>query len=147
MPQRTETQSSLVVTPGAGGAVQAVAVLTPAYDGDPAVVAWQRAIDFQPGCLRVTDSFTLGADTQAIFQVNTPVRPVISGQTAQAGDLSVRVLSPAGASLSALDWTTQSGPDETYYRGWRLDVSGGSSGYLVELCTGYTVFSDGFEDS
>ena len=146
VPQRTGTVSSLVVTPGAGGAVQAVANLTPAYAGDVAVGSWQRAIDFQSGCLRVTDSLVLGPSTQAIFQVNTPVRPIISGQTAQAGDLTIRVIEPAAAVLGALDWTTRSGIDETYHRGWRLDVSGGTTGYEVELCTGNTVFSDGFED-
>lgn len=145
MPQREGTESTLTVTPGAGGAVQAVANLTPACDGDPSVLSWQRTIDFQSRRLIVSDRFTPGPDTAAIFQINTPVAPVISGQTARAGDLAIRVLSPPNASLSALDWTTRSGADETYYRGWRLDIAGGGTGYVVDLGTGDLVFGDGFE--
>ncbi|MCB1572221.1 MAG: hypothetical protein KDI72_14580, partial [Xanthomonadales bacterium] len=70
----------------------------------------------------------------AVFQVNVPVQPVINGNEAIAGALRLRVLAPAGASLSALDWTTRSEPGgETFNSGWRIDVSGGSSEYRVEL--------------
>jgi len=145
VPQREGTLSTMTVTPGAGGSVHAVADLTPAYDGDPAVQSWQRTLDFAERTLTLSDSFALGSGTQAVFQVNTPVQPVISGNTATAGALKIRVISPAGAILTALDWTTQSGADETYNRGWRLDIGGGTNGYVVELGSGDTVFADGFD--
>ncbi len=145
VPQRTETTSSMTVTPGGGGSVHAVANLTPAYDGDPAVTSWQRTIDFANRKLTVTDAFALGSGTQAIFQVNTPVQPHITGSTATAGPLKIRVLSPAGATLSALDWSTQSGDGETFYSGWRLDIGGGANGYVVEFSTSDVIFADGFD--
>jgi hypothetical protein len=143
VPQHEGTTSTMTVTPGVNGAVHAVANLTPAYDGDPAVTSWQRTIDFAGYKLTVSDAFALGSGTSAIFQVDTPVQPVISGKTAQAGDLLIRVIAPANATLSALDWTTQSDANETYYSGWRLDVSGGTSGYVVELSVD-KIFSNGF---
>lgn len=143
VPQQEGTTSTMTVTPGSGGNVHAVANLTPAYAGNPAVTSWQRMIDFAGYKLTVNDTFALGSGTSAIFQVDTPVQPVISGRTAQAGDLLIRVIAPANATLSALDWTTQSDADETYYSGWRLDVAGGTTGYVVELSVD-KIFADGF---
>jgi hypothetical protein len=145
VPQREGTTSTMTVTPGAGGSVHAVANLTPAYDGSPSVASWQRTIDFADRKLTVSDSFALGAGTTATFQVNTPVHPVINGLTATAGALKIRVISPANATLTALDWTTQSDANETFNSGWRLDVHGGTTGYVVELSAGDTIFAYGFD--
>jgi len=145
VPQRTGTTSTMTVTPGDGGSVHAVADLTPAYDGDPAVQSWQRTIDFAGRTLTISDAFALGSGTQGIFQLDVPVQPTISGNTATAGALKIRVISPANATLSALDWTTLSDPDETYNSGWRIDISGGTTGYVVELSAGDGIFADGFE--
>jgi hypothetical protein len=145
VPQRVGTTSSLTVTPGAAGAAHVEADLTPAYDGDPAVQSWRRTLDFAGGKLTVRDRYALGANTQAVFQLNVPTRPTISGNTAQAGALRLRVLAPADATLSALDWTTRSGEDETYRQGWRIDVAGGIGEYLVELDAGDGLFADGFD--
>jgi len=142
--QSVGTYSSMDVTPGGGGAVHAVANLTPAYGGDPAVQSWTRTIDFSGHTLTVHDNYATGSGTQAIFQVNTPVRPTISGSTATAGALKVTVVSPANATLTAVDWT---GQDSDYESGWRLDISGGSGEYIVELSTevSETVFQAGFD--
>jgi hypothetical protein len=145
VPQREGTTSTMTVTPGSGGAVHAVANLTPAYDGNASVTSWQRTIDFANRTLTVTDAFALGSGTQAIFQVNTPVQPHITGTSASAGPLKIRVLSPPGATLSALDWTTQSDGDETFNSGWRLDIAGGTSSYVVEFSTSDVIFADGFD--
>ena len=144
VPQREGTISTMTVTPGANGAVHAVANLTPAYGANPAVTSWQRTIDFAGRKLIVSDAFALGSGTSATFQVNTPVQPVINGKTAQAGDLLIRVIAPANATLSAMNWTTQSDADETYYSGWRLDVAGGTSAYIVELSVD-KIFANGFD--
>jgi hypothetical protein len=142
--QRTDTTSSMTVTPGGGGSVHAVANLTPAYDGNSAVQSWTRTIDFQGHTLTVHDNYAAGSGTQAIFQVNVPVQPSISGLTATAGALKVTVLSPANATLQAVDWTNE---DSDYDRGWRIDISGGTGEYLVKLSTEVTeeVFADGFD--
>ena len=140
--QRAPTASTMTVTPGANGAVHAVATLTPAYDGDPAVTSWQRTIDFASHKLTVSDAFTLGSGTTATFQINTPVQPIISGKSATAGNLHIRVLAPASATLNALDWTTIDATE--FNSGWRLDISGGTSSYVVELSTD-EIFADGFD--
>jgi hypothetical protein len=146
VPQRYGTVSSMSVTPGSNGDVHVQANLTPAYDGDPAVPSWQRTLDFSHRVLTVHDQFALGSGTSAVFQINVPVQPVISGHTAIAGNLRVRVLTPANAILSALDWTSQTFPgEETYYSGWRLDISGGGSEYVVELSGADLIFAHGFE--
>lgn len=146
VPQHEGTMSSMQVVPGAGGDVHVVANLTPAYAGDAAVQSWQRTLDFAHRTLSVHDQFSLGANSSAVFQINVPVQPVIVGRSATAGNLHVRVISPANATLSALNWTTQSVPgDETYYSGWRIDVSGGSTEYLVELSGRDLIFASGFD--
>ena len=48
-----------------------------------------------------------------------------------AGRLRIRVLEPASATLSVHAWSDED-PQE-FRRGWRVDVSGGQSGYTVEL--------------
>ena len=144
--QRAGTVSTMTVTDGGGGgAVHAVGNLTPAYDGSSAVQSWTRAIDFANGSLTVHDNYATGSGTQAIFQVNTPARPVISGHTATAGGLTITVLSPSNATLQAVDWTDE-GSD--FNSGWRLDISGGTGEYIVQLSgtpTGEGIFGDGFD--
>lgn len=142
VPQHEGTVSTMIVTPGANGAVHAVADLTPAYGGDPAVQSWQRTLDFASRTLTIDDRFTLGSGTQAIFEVNVPVQPSISGNTATAGALKLRVISPADATLHAVDWTTV---DSDYLSGWRIDIGGGTTGYVVELGADDSIFGDGFE--
>ncbi len=146
VPQQYGSVSTMSVTPGAGGAVHAVADLTPAYDGDGAVTSWTRTIDFTGSTLTVHDIYATAADTHATFQIDVPVQPTISGQTATAGDLRVQVLSPANATLQAIDWTTV---DSDFNSGWRIDISGGNGEYIVVLgsaaASGDEIFADGFD--
>jgi hypothetical protein len=143
VPQVTGTTSSMTVTPG-GSTVHAVADLTPAYDGNPAVQSWTRTIDFANRMLTVHDNYATGSGTQAIFQINVPVQPSISGSSAQAGALKVTVLSPSNATLHAVDWTTV---DSDFNSGWRIDVSGGTGEYVVQLSVDVvdSVFASGFD--
>jgi hypothetical protein len=110
------------------------------------VQSWQRTIDFGGGTLTVQDSYATGSGTDAVFEINVPVRPTISGSTATAGDLGIAVLSPTDATLRAVDWTTV---DEDYNSGWRIDISGGDGRYVVRLdslpTAGDEVFRDGFD--
>lgn len=141
VPQRVNTYSTMTVTPGGGSTVHAVADLTPAYAGNSAVASWTRAIDFVGSTLTVHDNYATGSGTTATFQINVPVHPTISGQTASAGDLRVHVISPANATLTAVDWTSVDGD---FNSGWRIDVSGGSGEYIVELSPGSTSGDDIF---
>lgn len=143
VPQREGTTSSLAVSVDAGGAVVATANLTPAYGGSPAVVSWQRELRFAGRTLRVHDTYATGPGTTAVFQVNTPVLPVVAGTTARAGGLLVRVLAPANPVMSVVDWTTVDGAE--FGSGYKLEIRGGSGEYLVELVDDVALFADGFE--
>jgi hypothetical protein len=126
-----QSRSSVKFEPGADGAFMALADLTPVYRGNPALKRWQRQLDFAARKLKVTDRFELGAGTRAVFQLNVPVKPAINGNEATAGRLHVRVLEPANATLSVHDWSSVDAQE--FRRGWRIDVAGGDSGYVVEL--------------
>ena len=126
-----QSRSRLNLTRNPDGGLTATADLTPVYRGNPALDSWQRRIDFGGRKLLVRDTFKLGTGTRAIFQVNVPEKPRIQGNEAQAGRLKIRVLEPAGATLRAHDWSSVDAQE--FRSGWRLDVEGGQSGYLVEL--------------
>lgn len=123
--------STMTVTPGANGALTVVSDLTPAYGGNPAVGSWTRRLDFAARRLTVRDNFTLGSGTTAFFQVQVPVQPTVSGSTVTAGRLRVRVLEPANATITLRNWNTTNSSEFT--KGWRIDIGGGTTTYLVEL--------------
>ncbi len=119
---------------GANGSFDATATLTPMYDGN--IGGWLRNVNFANRKLTVRDTFTLSADTRAVFQLHTPVQPVVSGRTAVAGNLRVSVLAPSDATLSVVDMRTQTIDGYGFEGGWRIDVRGaapGSGAFEVEL--------------
>lgn len=140
--QREGTTSTMSVAPVAGG-VYVDANLTPSFAGNAAVTQWRRELTLANRGLRVRDTFAKGAGVEAIFQVNTPLQPVVSGRTARAGNLVVTVVSPADATLGVLDWRTVNASEFT--RGWRLDVRGSGSEFVVDFATGDDLFAAGFE--
>ncbi len=145
VPQYEGSVSSLSVS-AAGPYLHAQADLSPAYGPSGGrVTSWQRRLDFDRLGLWVRDTFTTAGGVTAIFQVNTPVQPVISGRTATAGGLRVRVEEPPNATLSIMDWRTVD-PSE-FLGGWKLEVRGGTNatGYRVRLELVDGIFTDGFE--
>ena len=126
-----QSRSSLAFTPGVDGAFTSVADLTPIYGGNPALVSWQRHLDFSARKLVVRDQFQLGAGTRAIFQLNVPVQPKVEGLEVSAGRLKLRVLEPANAVIDIHDWRAQD--NREFRKGFRIDVSGGDTTYVVEL--------------
>lgn len=129
--QCAPTTSSMQVAESPEGRLDLDLDLTPAYAGSRAVRSWRRSFRFGERKLLVSDRFDLGTGTRAIFQLNMPAEPVIRGQEATAGRLRVRVLQPAGATLAVHDWRSVDRAE--FRRGWRLDVSGSDTGYVVEL--------------
>jgi hypothetical protein len=128
----------------APGEVHVTGNLTPAYPSGSGVNSWQRRLDFSGNTLVVRDQFAVSPETRAIFQINTPVRPLINGREATAGRLHVRVLEPANATLTAVDWHAVDGD---FNSGWKLEVQGAATntGFVVELGTGEAIFGDGFD--
>ncbi len=143
IPQRASTTSTMTVTLEPGGAIVANANLTPAFGNGTAVSSWQRALRFEGETLRVHDTYATTAGASAVFQINTPVAPLVSGQNARAGNLLVRVLSPANATLSVIDWTTVNAAE--YTRGYKLEIRGGTGEYIVELIDDAPLFANGYE--
>jgi hypothetical protein len=129
--QCVPTVSTMTVTPGADGALRVDADLTGAYSKDSAVKQWTRRLDFSATGLRVEDRFRTTPGTRAIFQLQLPGEPRIEGREAVAGGLRIRVISPADAQLSTLDWRTVN--RDEFRSGWRLDIAGSGDTYVVEL--------------
>jgi hypothetical protein len=129
--ESVRSRSTMTFTPGANGAFTAVADLTPVYQGNPAVGNWQRRLDFSERKLVVRDQFQLEAGTRAIFQLNVPEQPSIDGLEVDAVRLKMRVLEPANAVISIHDWHAQDSSE--FQKGFRIDVSGGDTTYVVEL--------------
>jgi len=116
----------------------AAADITPIYDGSEAVTAQEREVVLiKPDVIVVFDRVDGAGDTRRIWQLNSPVAPVVGGSSASfagtAGSLDVSWMTPADAAASVLDWTT----DDDMNSGFRLDLahegSGGSSRFLVVL--------------
>ena len=129
--ESTTRASTIAITPGSAGDFTANANLTPAFCDTSAVTSWQRQFTFGARRLTVRDSFAITAGTSATFQVNVPVAPtLVNSREATAGRLRVRVLEPANATINS---NFSSGKYVEDGQRYRIDVSGGSTGYLVEL--------------
>jgi hypothetical protein len=131
--QREPSTSRMDITrmDAATGEVHVRADLSAAYAKGAGVESWQRELDFVGGQLKVHDTFSKSADTEAIFQVNVPVQPVITGREARAGRLRLKVIQPEDAVLKVLDWSSL---DKAEFRsGWRIDATGSGNTFLVEL--------------
>jgi hypothetical protein len=115
--------------------------VTPIYDGDAAVSRVERELVFvKPDTLVVFDRIDAAAASQRVWQLNTPIAPVLSGAgdsiatlTGDQATLVVRRILPAGAVSSVLDWTG----DAEMSGGYRIDATDtggdGSSRFLHVL--------------
>lgn len=119
--------------------------LGPAYAAGSGVTAWTRRLDFTGNTLLVNDQFAVLSGTESIFQVNTPLQPVITGSVAVAGRLKIRVLEPLNATLTAVNMRNV---DSDFNSGWKVEVRGPASntGFVVELSMGEQIFKHGFEN-
>ena len=92
---------------------------------------WRRNFSFANRRLTVRDTFSITSGTTATFQVNVPVAPtLVNSREATAGRLRVRVLEPANATINSNFSTGKYVEDGARYR---IDVQGGTTGYVVEL--------------
>ena len=123
IPQRENTESIMTVNQiSANGDIDVTGNITPAYAGDASIQNWTRNMKFANRKLIVTDNFSIASGVSAVFQIDTPVLPVVSGNTITAGALNIRVNSPANPTIRIIN-------QERY----RIDISGGTTGYVVEL--------------
>jgi hypothetical protein len=127
-----------------GSSLSIDADLSPVYDAAEGVTSWTRHVDFDEieGGLVVHDLYSVAAGVTAIWQIDTPVKPTVNGNEADAGALHIRVVTPSSAQLSVVDWHAVD-PSE-YLSGWKLEVRGGTGGYEVEVRPS-GLFGNGFE--
>jgi len=145
IPQRSGTTSTMTVTPGSSGAIEANANLTSAYGSGSNVTSWTRDINFADHSLTVHDRYAVTGGASGTFQINVPTRPTISGNTITAGGLTIHVHTPVNPTITLVDWAQA---DSDYNSGWRIDIGGGAGEYLVQMSTAAppeTVFADGFD--
>lgn len=114
---------------GAGGNLSASANLKPVISNST-VTSWQRDIEFTDGVLLVEDTYVTSGGTTAVFQVCTPVQPVVAGNVITAGDLRVEVITPGSPTITIVEASSE---DADFNDGWRIDISGGTGSYVVEL--------------
>jgi hypothetical protein len=121
---------------GANGDLHITGDVTPLYASSTGVTRWVRTIDFVSGVTTISDDVATAAGTTAIWQLNVPVQPQVSGSVITAGALRMSVLNPSAAQISVVDMRTVAGSGGgagDYNKGWRVDVTGTTPGFRVVL--------------
>lgn len=126
------------------GQVHVEADLSPAYAVGDGVNGWTRDVWLDAEGLLVIDDFDLDANVEAVFQVNVPVEPVISGGVATAGNLRIAALVPADATMTVVDWHAID-PGEYSGGGYKVEIRGSGDRFEVALLVRHELFADGFE--
>ena len=139
---QNESTSSMTVS-DTGGILHVVANLTPAYANSGVVHSWQRTLDLDALGLTVHDSWSVAGGVTAVFQVNTPVAPIVSGGVVTAGALRIRPVTPANPAISVVHWNSLD-PSE-FNSGYKVELRGGTGQYQVRLELLDGLFADGFE--
>jgi len=140
--QKRGSVSSMVIIPGDGPELEIRADLSAAYDPAGPVKSWKRNAYFEAGGLLVHDTFETAPGVEAVWQVNTPVAPVLrSDGTANAGILCITPIQPADAELSVVNWKVIN-PSENG-SGFKLEIRGSGTEFLVSLKPCF--FEQGFE--
>ncbi len=139
---QNESTSSMTVN-DSGGILHVVANLTPAYASSGVVNSWQRTLDFDALGLTVSDVWSAAGGVSAVFQINVPGLPSISGGVATAGALRIRTLVPANPALSVVDWHSVDATE--FNSGYKVEIRGGAGSYVVRLELMDGLFADGFE--
>jgi len=106
-----------------GQVLTARADLSNAYANEPNVNTWIRRLVFDRSAnvITVRDSFSLvAANARAVWQLNTPTQPVVSGDSVIVGDLVVKSLDAAVQTL-LLEWSTVDADE--YRSGWKIELS------------------------
>jgi len=130
--QKRGSVSTLVIIPGVGPELEIKADLSAAYDPAGPVKSWKRNLSFEAGGLLVHDTFETAPGVEAVWQVNTPVAPVLGPDgTAIAGNLRITPIRPADGKLSVVDWNVIDAKE--YKSGFKLELRGGCTEFLVRL--------------
>ena len=107
------------------------------------MTAWNRVLTLAPdGTLTVHDEFAIANGVEAVWQLNVPVAPAIGADgTIRIRGLEVDPVEPAAPAITVVDWSSID--DFEFKQGWKIELRGGATGYLVELRP--ALFWDDFE--
>jgi hypothetical protein len=99
------------------------------YLREPRVQSWKRHLVFDRSANTVVVSDTCGFQTasiNAIWQLNTPVQPLVQGDSVVAGTLVIKPLD-ADAQVRVQDWHGLHAADASwtseYLSGWKIEVT------------------------
>jgi hypothetical protein len=141
VPQGPSTSAMTVVHQG--DTLHVAADLSPAYAASGLVPSWQRTLDFNARGLVVDDVYATASGVVAVFQVNVPVEPTVSGSSVVAGALRIVPEVPAQPTITVVDWHALDGSE--FNSGWKVELGSGSGHYRVRLEPAALIFADGFE--
>jgi hypothetical protein len=134
VPQKNGSSQLLALHKGTGY-LHAASDITPVYSGSGITKVQREIVYIEPDCVVVYDRVTSGASGQQVWQLASPAKPTINGAistvTASGHTLSIQRVSPAGATGSTHDFTS----DSDFSGGWRLDetLAGGDQRWLHVL--------------
>jgi hypothetical protein len=106
--------------------------LTPTYTAASGIKHTRQFVH-DNATIFVDDIFTLGTAKEAVFQINTPYLPVVTGNTIKAGLITWTVQYPLNAVISIVDWATVSVLDNPAnpITGYKIEIRGGVDRYTV----------------
>ncbi len=109
------------------GILTATADLSVFYRKAKRVQSWRRSVAFDrpANLVTVRDTFSLAAGTAAAWQLNTPVRPLLQGDSVVAGGLVVKPLD-GDAQIRIVEWNQMRGDAEwksEYPSGWKISLT------------------------
>lgn len=130
MRQRYGTTTVLNFTQNAAtGEFHITGDMTSLYSG-AGVSLWKRTIDFVNGVATITDTFATTGGTTAKFQLNVPGNATITGNVITTPNMKATVISPSNPTINIVNMTSIDGD---FQQGQRVDISGGTLGYVVKL--------------
>jgi hypothetical protein len=110
--------------------------LANAYSNSSQVTAWNRDVVFDKNSytLNIHDTYNAGLGVEGIWQIQTPVEPIVQGNQIIAGDLVITPIIPAVPAIDIIDYYALDSTTSGYPQGgWRTELRGGNGEYEVAL--------------
>lgn len=103
-----------------GGLLTVAEDLTPAYSGSGKVQSWKRTFNYQNDQLNIHDTCQVSAGIVPVFQVHTPVLPVVQpdGTTIKAGGLTITSTLPVVSKIVSM-----SSVNSDFKSGYRVELT------------------------
>jgi hypothetical protein len=125
--QRQSDSAATLAFQDDGATLTAYADLSVMYRKDPRVKQWRRCIGFNRpiNTIIVCDTFLLQTGVSAVWQLNTPLKPIVQGDSLTAGSLVVKPLD-ADAQARIVEWNTlqtDAAWKDEFSSGWKIELT------------------------